>query len=77
MTHPRPVPALHVRYGYCYAVSSCDKIPSSGGDPYKVKDFLVGMSIETGKVVSQTPICSLEPSNATVNAPCPWSVEAA
>ena len=47
---------MRTRYGYCFAVSSCDKIPSSGGDPYKVKDFLVGMSIETGKVVGQTPI---------------------
>ena len=66
------------RYGYCFAVSSCDEIPSSGGDPYKVKDYLVGMSLDTGKVVSETPICSLEPSkNATVDAPCPWSVEVA
>jgi hypothetical protein len=65
------------KYGVCYTVASCDQIPTPGGDPYKVPSYLVGMSLATGHVVRQTPICSEEPSNATVNAPCPWSVEAA
>ena len=64
------------KYGYCYAVEDCGKIPPDG-DPLKVDAFLYGVHLDTGKLASKTPICSLEPSNATVNQPCPWSVESA
>lgn len=63
-------------YGYCYAVSDCSKIPPDG-DPFKVVAYLYGVHLDTGKKVSQTPLCSLEPSNATVPQSCPWSIESA
>ena len=63
-------------YAYCYAVANCSKIPS-GADPLKVKAYIVGVSIDDGSQVVKTPLCSLEPSPATVPAACPWSIEVA
>ena len=62
--------------GYCFAVSNCSKVPPAG-DPFKVAAFLYGVHLDTGALVRKVPLCSLEPSNATVDQACPWSVESA
>jgi len=62
--------------GYCFAASDCSQIPP-GGDPLDVAAYLVGVALDDGTLVSQAPLCSLEPSNHTVPEPCPWSIESA
>lgn len=61
--------------GYCFAKSNCSQIPAEGADPLAVPAYIVGVSIDDGSEVSRTAICSLEPSNKTVDAQCPWSIE--
>lgn len=69
-------PTSKVDYGICYAVPTCARMPPSV-NPLNVSNFLVGVSIDTGTLVSKVPVCSMEPSAGTVDAPCPWSVESA
>jgi len=63
------------KYGFCYAVDDCSKIPS--GDPLAVPDFLIGVGLDSGEVVTKVPVCSMEPGPKTNPNVCPWSVEAA
>ena len=43
--------------------------------PLDVANYLVGVHLDTGKLTSQTPLCSLMPGPKTNPQSCPWSLE--
>lgn len=61
-------------YGICYAVDECSKVRDSD-DPFSVPVSVVSVALEGGKQLAKVPVCAALPSNATVDAACPWSIE--
>ena len=63
-------------YAICYSVTDCSQIPPDASF-IDVPAYIVGIQLDDGTVTTQTPICSLMPSNHTVPVACPWSIEVA